>query len=167
MRGLARVPIVPSRGITHLRRRNGITHLSFATSGQGGPRLSEAFGSLSRQGLNVFFIKKSLDAIGLGVDASEGEKAAQVLRDAGFDAKARDKCAVACVVASNMKYVPGVIHRIVRSLNKANVELLSTSDSFNSVSCLVESTDLDAAIRALAEEFGIEESPVPGPMDPW
>jgi aspartokinase len=66
-----------------------------------------------------------------------------------------------------MKYVPGVMHRIVRSLDKAGVRLLSTSDSFNSVSCLVPSKDIEAAIKALSEEFGVQESATPAPLDPW
>lgn len=162
-----RVPISPSRGITHLRRRNNVAHLSFTPPGPAGPKLSEIFGSLSRSEMNLFFIKKSANEISLGVDSSQGEEATRILRAAGVDAKAEYECAVACVVASNMKYVPGVMHRIVRALGRAGVRLFSTSDSFNSVSCLVPGADTEAAIAALGEEFGIEESPIPGPLDPW
>jgi aspartate kinase len=162
-----RVPISPSRGITHLRRRSGVAHLSFAPPAPGSQTLSEVFGSLSRAGINVFFIKKSPTEVGLGVDSARGEEAAHILREAGVEAKVQSDCSVACVVASNMRDVAGVMHRIVRALNRAGVRLLSTSDSFNSVSCLVSSTDLEQAIKALGEEFGIQESPVPGLLDPW
>lgn len=162
-----RVPISPSRGITHLRRRNGVAHLSFAPPGNAGPRLSEVFGSLSRAGINLFFIKKSPNEISLGMDSSQGEEAAQILRAAGVEAKVDCECAVVCVVASNMKYAPGVMHRIVHSLDGAGVRLFSTSDSFNSLSCLVPSSDVERALEALGEEFGIRESQVPGPLDPW
>lgn len=167
MTSSVRVPISPSRGITHLRRRNAVAHISFAPPRQGGPRLHEIFGGLSRSNINLFFIKKSPNEISLGMDSSQGEQALEILAGVGVDAKAERECAVACVVASNMKYAPGVMHRIVRALDKAGIRLFSTSDSFNSLSCLVPSEDIEAAMKALGEEFGIEESAAPGPLDPW
>lgn len=167
LREPTRIPISPSLGVTHLRRKEHITHISFpfsATQRLGLCRLFERFGA---RNINVFFIKKTQDTVSLGIDNADQQAALECLEEGGIEAEVKPDCGVACVVASNMKYAPGLMYRIVRSLRQVGVPLLGTSDSFNSMSCLVKQEDLEKALEALGKEFGIQESANPTPLDPW
>ncbi|MEW6045674.1 MAG: ACT domain-containing protein, partial [Bacillota bacterium] len=59
------------------------------------------------------------------------------------------------VVGAGMHGVPGVMARIARALTSAGIDILQTSDSHASISCLVDAERLPDAIRALFSEFDL------------
>ena len=162
-----RVSIAPSVGITHLRRRERIAYVSLQVGEAEAAKLSEVLGRLTAERINLFFIKKSRFGMAFAVQKEDADRTLNCLKEAGIKNEVEPDCAVACVVDSNMKYAPGVMYRICRTLRKAGVSLLGTSDSFNSVSCMVGQEQIDAAMSALDEEFQVEESDTPRPLDPW
>lgn len=52
-----------------------------------------------------------------------------------------------------MTGIPGVMAKIVRALSKAKINLLQTSDSNMTISCLVEEKDMKSAVHAIHDEF--------------
>ncbi|MBV7274915.1 aspartate kinase [Clostridium sp. PL3] len=64
-----------------------------------------------------------------------------------------EECSKIAVIGSRMRGLPGVMAKILRTLTKANVEVLQTADSHTTIWCLVESKNSEKAINALHNEF--------------
>jgi len=160
-----RVEIVPSLGITHLLRREGLAHLTFEMERY--RNLGEALRALADDGVNLVFVKRTLNRVSLAVDLGQQQKAVEILRQQGMEVAVSAPCAVVCVVGSNMRYTAGVMWRILARLHQAQVRILGSSDSFNSVSCLVAQESVEAAVQVLSEEFGVAERKDKSPLDPW
>jgi aspartate kinase len=52
-----------------------------------------------------------------------------------------------------MRGVPGVMSRIINALTAGKIEVLQTSDSHMTISCLIKEEDTIPAVLALHEEF--------------
>ncbi|MGL5245059.1 MAG: ACT domain-containing protein, partial [Sarcina sp.] len=57
------------------------------------------------------------------------------------------------IVGSRIKGIPGIMAKIVSSLDKENIEVLQTADSHMTIWCLVESEKVQLAIQALHKAF--------------
>ncbi len=160
-----RIAIAPSQGITHIKRREGLAHLSFPVDpyrSMGGP-----LQALAEAEVSLLFVKRTPSLVSLAVSLKQQQKAADILRQQGLEVEVAAPCGVVCVVGSNMRHTAGVMWRILARLHQAEVRVLSTSDSFNSVSCLVPQESVEQAVAALSEEFSVSERREPAPLDPW
>lgn len=52
-----------------------------------------------------------------------------------------------------MRGIPGVMAKMVAALGQANIEILQTSDSHTTISCLIDSSSTNQAINALHKYF--------------
>ena len=57
------------------------------------------------------------------------------------------------LICSNMTGIPGIMSRVVSSLAKSKIDLLQTSDSNMTISCLVNKQDMSSAVHAIHNEF--------------
>ncbi len=62
-------------------------------------------------------------------------------------------CSKIAIIGSRMRGIPGVMAKILRTLVRANIEVLQTADSHTTIWCLVEDKDAEKAINALHKEF--------------
>ncbi len=60
-------------------------------------------------------------------------------------------------LAIKCKVFPGVMARIIKALSKENVNVLQTSDSHNTIWCLIKEDDTKKALSALHKEFKLYE----------
>lgn len=74
----------------------------------------------------------------------------------GFPYEVRDGCAKVSVIGQGMRGTPGVMLRIHRALRAAGVDLLHSTDSHITISCLVPEEDLVRAAETLHREFGLQ-----------
>ena len=56
-----------------------------------------------------------------------------------------------------MRGVPGVMASIYEELSTNGIAILQTSDSYNTIWCLVEEDDLEKALRVLHTRFKLNE----------
>lgn len=108
--------------------------------------------------------KISLDLINVGSDSlhfvvssEQAQKALNILQDAGFDARVRAGCAKVSIIGAGMEGVPGVMAKVMESLDKAGINVLQTSDSDITISCLVKEEDMADAIKVLHNAFGLNQ----------
>jgi len=66
-----------------------------------------------------------------------------------------DNCSKIAIIGSRITGIPGVMARILRTLTKANIEVLQTADSNTTIWCLVESKYTQLAINVLHNEFDL------------
>lgn len=68
-----------------------------------------------------------------------------------------DDCCKITVVGEKMTGVPGVMAKIISSLTKVDVQILQTADSLSTIACLVKSEDVEKAVHALHDTFGLHD----------
>ncbi len=69
-------------------------------------------------------------------------------------------CAKVSVVGVGMHNIPGVMAKIVRSLNEKDIRILQTGDSNISISLLIKELDLRKAIKTLHDHFELEKKQI-------
>lgn len=67
-------------------------------------------------------------------------------------------CSKVTLIGSRINGIPGVMVRIVRVLSEEKIEILQTSDSRMTISCVIKQEDLRKAVNALHKEFNLSES---------
>ena len=114
------------------------------------------FRALADQGISVDMIAVSRDECSFVIKQELLQDAARVLSELGLEPEVCGDCAKVSVVGSGMRGLPGVMAGVSEALEKAEVEILKTSDSHITISCLVRSEDLMKAARALHTQFGLD-----------
>lgn len=106
----------------------------------------------------------SLDLINFLVDQKiftinkeDTDKLVSILNREGFDYKIIENCCKISAIGYKMQGVPGVMARIIKALSKENIKVLQTSDSHNTIWCLVKEEDTEKALSALHKEFRLYE----------
>ncbi|WP_419742725.1 aspartate kinase [Paraclostridium dentum] len=76
-----------------------------------------------------------------------------ILNNHDLEYTVKENCAKVTLIGTKMTGIPGVMAKIVRALSKAKINLLQTSDSNMTISCLVEEKDMKSAVHAIHDEF--------------
>ncbi|MCX6368688.1 MAG: aspartate kinase [Armatimonadetes bacterium] len=66
-----------------------------------------------------------------------------------------ENCTMVSVIASGLEDIPGVVLRILGTLNALGIPVFQMADSRHSISALIPEADAQKATRALHEEFGL------------
>ncbi len=86
----------------------------------------------------------------------------ELLQRLGQPYEIREGCGKLSVIGQGMRGVPGVMLRIHRALASEGVELIHSTDSHITISCVVPENHLARAATALHREFGLGDSGGPG-----
>lgn len=114
-----------------------------------------ALGALAEARVNID-LSNACDERLYFIFRSERQQAAQTALDAqNLAYRTREKCAKLSVVGAGMRGTPGVLARVLKALVGSGVEVLHTTDSNITISCLVPEEQLATAVKALHEEFGL------------
>ncbi|MCL4424897.1 MAG: aspartate kinase [Firmicutes bacterium] len=116
---------------------------------------AKVFRWLGNAGVSLDMINVTPDLLVFVVAGEKAEKALHILKDMNLELQIRDECAKVSVVGSGMRGVPGVMARLAEALQAAGVPILQTSDSHLTISCLVDIRDMEKAVRALHQKFGL------------
>lgn len=156
-------PLEDKSFLSQVRLVNGITHLTglaqvrIQAPVSGGRQLEEILGKLSAAGISIDLINLSPQEKMFTVPAVDSERVKLVLSGLGFDTAVSTGYAKVTVVGSGMRGIPGVMARVVSALNRAQTEIMQTSDSHMSISCLIPEENTKAAVLALHQEFGLND----------
>ncbi len=143
----------PVTGVTHT---DNIAHVSFGSADGDDPPYTRTFQVLAGLGVNVDMISVTPQACSFVIGDPAGQQSEQALRRAGIRPTIRTDLAKISVVGQGMRHTPGVMARISQALLQAGVDILQTSDSLTTISCLVQRVDLERAARALHTAFGLD-----------
>jgi aspartate kinase len=91
------------------------------------------------------------------IDEEDKDKLISILDREDFDYEIVENCCKISAIGYKMRGVPGVMARIVKALSKENIKILQTSDSHNTIWCLIKEEDTDKALAALHKEFKLYE----------
>ena len=142
-------------GIAHLMKRAQvrITGEQDFHSSRLAPRV---FDLLAQNGVSVDLIFLSPDLIAFIIDESKVELTRDVLTPLDLSVRIEEGFAKVSVVGAGMHGVPGVMARVVNSLERENIPIFQTTDSHANISCLVREEDVRQAVHALYREFHLD-----------
>lgn len=135
-------------GIAHITGRAQITIETPGDDDQNDILTSFADNKISIDIINIFPEKMVFTIEGHTLMKAKG-----ILDNSKAVYRIIEDCSKISAVGDQMRGVPGVMSRIIRALTKKNIEVLQTSDSHTTISCLVKGQDTIQAVLALHEEF--------------
>jgi aspartate kinase len=87
------------------------------------------------------------------IDKEDKNKLISILEKENLNYEVIENCCKISAIGYKMRGVPGVMARIVKALSKENIDILQTSDSHNTIWCLIKEEDTNKALSALHKEF--------------
>ncbi|MTV50483.1 aspartate kinase [Heliobacillus mobilis] len=146
------------RLITGIAHTAPITQIKIDISPWPDPRAisQQVFLAMADAGISVDFINVSPKVVIFTVPDEVTAKATRVLEEQGLCPEVHQECAKVAVVGVNMTGVPGVMAQIVVALNRENVQILQSADSYTTIWCLIRARDLAKALNALHRQFCLE-----------
>ncbi|WP_026137283.1 aspartate kinase [Candidatus Caldatribacterium saccharofermentans] len=144
------------RPVYSIAYRRGLAQFRASFGGQ--PELKlRLFQALAEHGVSIDLINLFPESTAFVVDEKVKEKVQTILSREGFLFEMTSPCAKVSLVGSGMADRPGVMSQVVEALRDAGIEILQTSDSHVTISCLVAEKDMEQAIRALHRKFQLDE----------
>jgi len=118
----------------------------------------QMFARIGDAGISIDQVTINQAGVMFVVEGDRGAEIRQLLGDLNLAVRVREACSKLSVVGAGMRYTPGVIHRIVQALSRANVEIIHCTDSNITVSILVPSDDAQRAEQAVHDQFHLEDA---------
>ncbi|HCJ56554.1 aspartate kinase [Lutispora sp.] len=87
------------------------------------------------------------------VDSINGSKLENILKSQGYNFTAIPNCTKVTIIGNKMRGMPGVMAKMIEGLSESNIDILQTSDSHTTISCLIKSENTNAAVNALHKKF--------------
>ncbi|MFI3210269.1 MAG: aspartate kinase [Peptostreptococcaceae bacterium] len=81
------------------------------------------------------------------------EKVEDILNKFDVDFEITKDCAKVTLIGAEIMGIPGIMAKVAKSLSRYNIDLLQTSDSHMTISCLVKKSDMLNTIHAIHDEF--------------
>jgi len=123
------------------------------------PHLSEArlavFEHLAQEGISLDLININEDRLYFIVKSSQGEVVTGILKRHGHPFQVMEDCAKLSITGVGMRGTPGVMARIQKVLVGSGVNVIHSTDSHITISCLIRQADLDKALTALRDGFDL------------
>lgn len=116
---------------------------------------SELFSSLAKANISLdmitlFFTKKIFTIDDIQVNLLKG-----ILDASNTQYKILDNCSKITIIGNKITGIPGVMARILSTFSKNNIQILQTSDSHSTISCLVHTKNATLAVNVLHDAFGL------------
>jgi len=139
-------------GIAHLSSRTQV-HITGDSDFNKSRRALEIFDTLAQNGVSVDLIYLSPDLVAFIIDDFMSDLVKEVLSPLGLNIRVESGFAKVSIVGAGMHGVPGVMARVVASMEREGIAIHQTTDSHANISCLIREEHLEKAVRALHEEF--------------
>jgi len=117
----------------------------------------KVFRAMAESGISVDLINVHPGLIMFTVMDDVAETATAKLSTLGYEIETTHNCAKVSVVGGGMREVPGVMANFVEALSFNDIPILQTVDSHTSISVLVKNIDVNKAVTALHERFGLSD----------
>lgn len=141
--------------ITAVAQIGNRTQVKIFFSGDGGEYESDdyLFNLIASENISLDMINVYPDSKVFIIDDSQLGKLQKLMDSRNIRFEAKRNCTKVTVIGNKMRGVPGVMAKVIRALAKHKIELLQTSDSHTTISCLIDSEYTNMAVNALHEEF--------------
>lgn len=118
---------------------------------------NELFDILANEGISIDLINVFPKYKAFTVDDIDSERVTSIIKSKNYDYSIIKNCSKVSVIGSGMKGIPGVMSKILTSLNNEGIKVLQTADSHMTIWCLVHGEDTNKAINTLHKTFNLEK----------
>lgn len=91
------------------------------------------------------------------IDQGDQDKFLKVMETNDIEYEMEENCCKISCVGNKMRGVPGVMANIYEALSTNDIEILQTSDSYNTIWCLIRDEDINKALTVLHTRFKLNE----------
>lgn len=147
------IKLGPERVVTGIAHTTHIAQLKIKVPSNDKELESKIFQSLAQKGISIDMINIFPDVKVFTLGEDVVSKATEVLKELGVSFEVTKNLAKVTVVGGGMMGIPGVMLSIIEALKKENIDILQTSDSHTTISCLIKEEDVKKAVLALHEKF--------------
>ena len=142
------------RMITGVASRDNIIFIKIKINNQDKYKSGlRVFKELAENEVSVDFINIRTQAVSFVVEKNKRRKLLNVLEKGDYDYEISDNYVKLSLVGGGMTGRPGVMARIVESLNQKGISIFQTTDSHTTISCLIKSKDEKRALNTLHKAF--------------
>jgi aspartate kinase len=145
----------PVTGVTHVR---GLSRVSVSHLQNSPVSHTRIFRSLADAGVSIDMISVMPEVCSFVVSQELADRATTIITEIGVQPEVARDCAKVSIVGWGIQDLPGIMASVSEALQDAGVDILQTSDSHVTISCLIRSTDLETSARALHRRFGLDIS---------
>jgi aspartate kinase len=121
----------------------------------------EVYRSLSEKNISINLVKLHQRGLSFVVNEGEEQAAREALAPLGLPITSTPSVSMVSVYAAGMRLLHGVMARIAGALLRAGIPIVQTGDGPDTVFCLVESSQAEAAVAALRTEFQVAPKQAP------
>ncbi len=150
------VPIIDGQPVIALAHLPDVVQVKIPRRpGEDLSRPMGALAALAEHGISIDLINLLPEVLAFTVKEEAVSQAANLLSKLGYQVQTSGPCAKVSIIGAGMRGRPGVMARVVKALHTAGAEILQTADSHTTISCLVRREQLQRALSALHDEFGL------------
>lgn len=141
-------------GITHIANRTQITIFFTDCENNENNSIFELIGNnnICIELINVFRDQKIFT-----IDGNDQAKVDEILNNSHVNYRTINNCSKIAVIGNRLIEVPGIMAKILKTLDENKIPVLQTADSNTTVWCLVMENDTIRAINALHNAFCLEK----------
>jgi aspartate kinase len=143
----------PVTGVTHMR---GLSRISISCLQDRPVNHTRVFRSLADAGVSIDMPCVTPEVWSFVVSQELSELAATIVSEMGIKPDVQSDCGKVSIVGWGIQDLPGIMAAVSEALQGAGVDILQTSDSHVTISCLVRSADLKKSACALHKRFGLD-----------
>ena len=152
------VPIIDGRPVIALAHLPDVVQLKIRRRDGDLAKPLAALQTLAQHAISIDLINLLPELLAFTVKEDAVERARNLLSTLGFPVDVSRPCAKVSIIGAGMRGRPGVMASVVQALHGAGVDILQTADSHTTISCLVPREEMERALRALHNEFGLAET---------
>lgn len=145
----------PVIGIAHV---SGVTQIKVLPVPGQSKLHPDVFRAMSEHRISIDFISISPTQAVFTVPDHFASKAVSILKDKQFEPQQIKECTKVSIIGAGISGVPGIMTRIVDTLERENILILQSADSHTTIWTLVQGKDTQKAVCALHEEFGLNKN---------
>lgn len=109
------------------------------------------------EGISLDLINFFTDHKVFTIDSSDKNKVVVLLEKYNLKYYIVENCCKLACIGNKMRGVPGVMAKIYGTLSNNDIDILQTSDSYNTIWCLIKEEELEKSIIALHDGFKLGE----------
>ncbi|MGB9678615.1 MAG: aspartate kinase [Thermoanaerobacteraceae bacterium] len=117
----------------------------------------DIFEKIAQEKISIDLINIFPDKKVFTINEDDFHKLKQLFEQNNIIYSYRENCSKISIIGNRIRGVPGVMSRIIKALSKHGIEIFQTSDSHNTISCLISQDKSEDAIRLLHEEFKLDK----------
>ncbi len=115
----------------------------------------QIFQLLADAGISVDFINIRESVISFVINNDKRNLTEKIMNNNGFDFEIHQEYVKISIVGGGMTGQPGIMARIVNTLNDVGIKIYQTTDSHTVISCLIKEEDKIKALNALHDAFNL------------